>query len=247
MFGLQRSLLYRPDTSMTDPLKVGLQAEVQHLKTADGQDLVAWWIQPRALNKPVYLYLHGNGGNLSYRSERFSQLAEDGSGVLVVSWRGYGGSTGSPTEEGLMADARAAYDVVRSRIEPDRIVLFGESLGTGVAVKLAADVPVAAVILDSGYSSISDVAASRFWWLPARWLLRDEFRADLAAGHVSAPVFQVHCIEDPVIPIVFGRRLNALFLVHADLIEVPGACHPVSPVGFDAVLKQFKSGMSRFD
>jgi pimeloyl-ACP methyl ester carboxylesterase len=102
---------------------------------------------------------------------------------------------------------------------------------------------VAAVILDSGYSAISDVAASKFPWLPVRLLLQDEFRADLAAGNIHVPVFQVHCVSDPVIPLTFAHRLHQLFPIHSDLIEVPDACHPVSASGFEAVLTQFKIGM----
>jgi pimeloyl-ACP methyl ester carboxylesterase len=142
-----------------------------------------------------------------------------------------------------MGDAHAAYAVVRSRVEAARIVLVGESLGTGVAVKLAAEVPVAAVILDSGYSAISDVAASRFPWLPVRLLLQDEFRADLAAVNIHVPVFQVHCMSDPVIPLIFARRLHQLFPIHSALIELPDACHPVSALGFEVVLKQFRAEM----
>jgi pimeloyl-ACP methyl ester carboxylesterase len=146
-----------------------------------------------------------------------------------------------------MADARAAYAAVRAQVAQERIVLVGESLGTGVAVKLAAEVPVAAVILDSGYSSIADVAASKFPWLPVRLLIRDGFRADLAAGDVRVPVFQVHCVSDPVIPLTFARRLHDQFPIHGELIEIPGSCHPVSMSGFEAVLKQFRAETTRSD
>jgi pimeloyl-ACP methyl ester carboxylesterase len=248
LFGCQRDLLYHPDPALADPVDAGLSnAMLEHLKTSDGEDLVVWWIPPRAPGKPVFLYLHGNGGNLSYRPQRFDLLSADGAGVMAVSWRGYGGSTGSPTEEGLMADARAVYASARSRVDPRQIVLVGESLGTGVAVKLAADAPVAALILDSGYSSISDVAAAKFPWLPVRLLIQDEFRADLAAGHVQVPVFQVHCTDDPVIPLDFGRRLHQLFPNRRDLIEVPGRCHPVAPSGFEAVVNQFMAASASPD
>jgi len=248
LYAFQRHLLYQPDRTVVPPAELGLaDAAVEHIKTADGEDIMVWWIPPGAPEKPTFLYLHGNGGNLSYRSDRFARLAADESGVMAVSWRGYAGSTGTPTEAGLMLDARAAYEVLRSRIEPSRIVLVGESLGAGVAVKLAAEVPVAALILDSGYSSIVDVASDKFPWLPVRWLLWDGYRADLAAASVSVPVFQVHCLDDPVIPIAFGRRLNALFPRHAALIEIPGRCHPVPARAFDAVLKQFQGGMAAPD
>jgi uncharacterized protein len=192
---------------------------------------MVWWIPPGTPEKPAFLYLYCNGGNLSYRPNRFARLAADDSGMMAVSWRGYAGSTGKPTEEGLMLDARAAYEVLRSRVDPSRIVLVGESLGTGVAVKLAA----------------ADVASDTFPWIPARWLLWDGYRADLAAASVSVPVFQVHCLDDPVIPIAFGRRLNALFLRHAPLIEIAGRCHPVPALAFDAVLEQFKAGTAASD
>lgn len=242
LFGCQRDLLYHPDAALADPAAVGLQdAALEHLKTADGEDLVAWWIPPSAPDKPVYLYFHGNGGNLTYRPNRFRLLTADGAGLMALSWRGYGGSTGSPTEEGLMTDARTAYAAVRSRAGPERIVLVGESLGTGVAVMLAAEAPVAALILDSGYSAISDVAADKFPWLPARLLLRDRFRADLVAAKVGVPVFQVHCVDDPVIPFALGRRLHDLFPNRRDLIEVPDRCHPVAASGFEAVVRQFQA------
>jgi uncharacterized protein len=244
LYAFQRHLLYHPDRTVRPPAEFGLaDAAVEHIKTADGEDIMVWWIPPSAPEKPTFLYFHGNGGNLSYRPNRFARLAADGSGVMAVSWRGYAGSTGEPSEEGLMLDAKATYKVLRSRVEPSRIVLVGESLGTGLAVKLAADVPVAALILDSGYSSMLDVASDKFPWTPARWLLRDAYRADLAAPSVSVPVFQVHCIDDPVIPIEFGRQLNALFPRHAGLIEIPSRCHPVPAAAFDAVLEQFAAGM----
>lgn len=242
LFGCQRDLLYHPDATLADPAAVDLpNAALEHLKTSDGEDLVAWWIPPRAPGKPVFLYFHGNGGNLTYRPKRFALLSDDGSGVMAVSWRGYGGSTGSPTEKGLMADARAAYASLRARADQNPIVLVGESLGAGVAVMLAAEVPVASLILDSGYSSIADVAADTFPWLPVRLLILDEFRADLAAGAIQVPVFQVHCTDDPVIPLAFGRRLHELFPVRRDLIEVEGRCHPVPPSGFETALRQFRA------
>lgn len=242
LFGCQRDLLYHPDPSLADPAAVDLpDAALERLATPDGEELVVWWIAPRAPDQPVFLYFHGNGGNLTDRPNRFRLLSQDGAGVMAVSWRGYGGSTGSPSEAGLMTDARAAYESLRARVEPARIVLVGESLGTGVAVMLAAEVPVAALILDSGYSSIADVAADKFPWLPVRLLIRDAFRADLAAAKVAVPVFQVHCTDDPVIPLDFGRRLHQLLANRRDLIEVPAACHPVSASGFEAVLQQFRT------
>lgn len=109
----------------------------------------------------------------------------EGAGLYAVSWRGYGGSTGTPTEAGLLADARAAYADLRKRIAAERILLFGESLGTTVALILAAQSPVRALLLDSSFSSALDVARGRFPWLPVSLILADTYRADLAAARVD--------------------------------------------------------------
>jgi uncharacterized protein len=226
MFGLQRKLLYFPDPSVLNPASVGLpQAQSLDLAAADGVVLKAWWIAPQADNKPVYVYLHGNGANLHARAQRFARLAAGGAGVLALSWRGYGGSGGSPSEEGLMADARAAYAAAAERAPAARLVLYGESLGTTVATKLAAESPVAALVLDSSFASALDVAQWRYPWLPVAWLMRDPLRADLAAPQVQAPVLQVHCAEDPVTPVASAQKLNALFPQARPLLVLSGECH----------------------
>ena len=124
------------------------------LTTADGERLVAWVVPPRT-GKPVLLYFHGNAGNLGrpVRLARFRALTEDGTGLFAVNYRGYGGSTGSPTEEGLHLDARAAYGAAAERFGAGRLIGYGESLGTGVVLKLAAEAPLQAVILEAPYLS----------------------------------------------------------------------------------------------
>ncbi|HVI91159.1 MAG TPA: alpha/beta fold hydrolase [Dongiaceae bacterium] len=241
VYFIQETLLYHPDRAMPSPQEAGMaNTEIVHLKTSDGENLVAWWIPPRTPDKPVILYLHGNGGNISYRTGRFSQITADGSGLLALSWRGFGTSTGTPTEAGLMTDARTAYDYLKTKTTPDHIVLMGESLGTGIAVHLATEVPVNSIILDSAYSSILDIAETRFDWLPVSLLLRDQYQAIAMAKSVQVRVYQVHCVGDPLIPIRFARALNAQFPNHAELIEAPGGYHPVSAAALDAVLTEFR-------
>jgi pimeloyl-ACP methyl ester carboxylesterase len=240
MFTLQHRLQYRPNPAPMDTAAAALPGlEVQALDTADGERLVAWWHPPRDARSPVVLYLHGNGANLAARMGRLRWLAQQGAGFLALSWRGYGGSTGTPSEAGLMTDARTAWAALAQRVAPERIVVFGESLGTTVAVMLAAEVPAAAVVLDSGFASVLDVASARYFWLPVPWLLREPFRADLAAPRVRVPVLQVHCRDDPVTPTASALRLHALLPQAAPMVVVDGRCHTPSLLRFEAPLREF--------
>jgi uncharacterized protein len=225
LYMAQRSLLYVPDPVRRPPSSAGLpQTEEVLLATPDGEQLVAWHTPPRA-DQPIVLYLQGNGGGLDLRAHRFARLAQDGIGVLALNYRGFGGSTGRPTEEGLIRDAEAAYAFVRARYAPDRIVLWGESLGTGLAVVMAAKHPVARVVLESPYTSVADVAASIYFLVPVRWLLKDQFRADVRVAEVMAPVLVVHGGNDVTIPIAFGQRLYSLIRAPKQFLTLPQAGH----------------------
>lgn len=221
----QRHLLYHPDPA---PLALGasIGARTLGLRAADGESLVAWWLPPPDAQAPVALYLHGNGANLDKRAARLKALQEDGAGVLALSWRGYGGSSGRPSEAGWALDARAAYDWLRAQgVAPSRILLYGESLGSTQAVMLAAERPVGALLLDSSFDSALALARGHYPWLPVAWLMRDPHRADLAAARVTVPVLQVHCEDDPVSPLRHAQALQAA-LPHASRLNVLAQrCH----------------------
>jgi pimeloyl-ACP methyl ester carboxylesterase len=245
MYAAQSRLQYRPDPSPMDPAAVWLpQFRAETLATPDGERIVAWWLPPAHPIGPVYLYLHGNGANLATRDRRLARLGEGGAGVLAVSWRGYGGSSGRPHETGLLTDARTAYRALASRVDPTRIVVFGESLGTTVAVMLAAEVPVAALVLDSSFASALDVAQGRYPWLPVRWLLSDPYRADLAAPRVPVPVLQIHCHDDPVTPLASAQRLQALLPGRRPLVLVEGRCHTPRIAEFEPALRRFVASLA---
>jgi fermentation-respiration switch protein FrsA (DUF1100 family) len=148
MYVFQRALLYFPDRARTPPAAAGLlQAEEVTLTSADGEQVIAWHVPPHG-TKPVVVYFHGNAGALNLRAGRFKWLTDDGTGLVALSYRGYGGSTGKPTEDGLILDATAAYDFATKRYPARHIVLWGESLGTAVAIALAAEREVGGLILD---------------------------------------------------------------------------------------------------
>jgi fermentation-respiration switch protein FrsA (DUF1100 family) len=207
MFFTQRSLMYFPETVHTSPAAAGLpQAEEVSLTAADGVKSLLWHVPSRD-GKPVLLYLHGNGGALRYRVERFRRLTKDGIGLLALEYRGYGGLAGSPSEQGLIADAEAAYAYAVGHYPVGEIVVWGESLGTGVAVALAADKPVGRVILEAPFTSAEALGAERYWYLPVRLLMKDQFRSDERIRKVSAPLLILHGLQDRTVPYAMGEHL----------------------------------------
>lgn len=225
MYVAQRALMYFPDTRRTVPQTVGLpQAEEVTLKTADGEQVIAWHVRPRG-DAPVVLYFHGNGAALADRAERFRRLVSDGTGLVALSYRGYGGSSGRPSEAGLIQDAEAAYRFATERYGTGRLVPWGESLGTGVAVALAARHPVGGVVLESPFTSAVDIAASAYPFVPVRWLMKDQFRSDERIGKVTAPILIVHGDRDTVVPFNLGERLFALANEPKRFVRLAGRGH----------------------
>lgn len=207
MYVTQRSLMYFPETIHTTPAQAGLpEVEEVSLTAADGVRSLVWHRPPRD-GKPVILYFHGNGGALRYRVERFRTLLADGVGLVALEYRGYGGLSGTPTERGLIADAEAAYAFAAARYSVPQIMLWGESLGSGVAVALAAEKPVSRVILEAPFTSAEAVAARRYWFLPVRFLMKDQFRSDERIKKVTAPLLILHGLHDHVVPYSMGDRL----------------------------------------
>lgn len=211
LFFAQRAVLFpAPTHERTAPQAAGFSAAEEHvLTTADGEKVIVWHVPARP-GRPVILYFHGNGDYLAGFFGRFRDLIADGIGVVALSYRGYAGSSGRPGEEGLMQDAAAAYGFTVARYRSERIVVWGFSLGTGVAVALAAEQPVGKLILEAPYTSIADVAAAAFWYAPVRLLIRDRFHSDSRIGRVKAPLLIMHGALDSTIPIAFGERLFAL-------------------------------------
>jgi fermentation-respiration switch protein FrsA (DUF1100 family) len=221
----QRNLMYFPDRQRVVPATVGLpQASEETLTTADGEQILVWHSPPRE-GGPVVLYFQGNGGGLSLRVPRFAALAREGIGLVALNYRGYGGSSGSPSEEGLIADARAAYDFAAKHYAPERIVPWGESLGSGVAVALAAEKPVAKLVLEAPFTSAADVGANAYPFAPVLWLMKDQFRSDERISRVTAPVLILHGERDGVVPIEFGERLYALVRGPKRFVRYPDAGH----------------------
>jgi fermentation-respiration switch protein FrsA (DUF1100 family) len=221
----QRSFLYFPDRSRIDAAAAGFAGVSEHvLDTSDGERIIVWYRRGEP-GRPTILFFHGNAGSIAHRPRRWHYFTERGYGALFVSYRGYGGSTGTPTEKGLILDAHAAYDwLVGQGAEPSSIVTVGESLGAAVALKLASTRHVGAVVLEAPFTSIADMAARVYWFVPARLLVKDRFDSFSLASNLDLPLFIVHGTADEIVPFAMGERL-AKSVHTAEFLAIPGGTH----------------------
>jgi fermentation-respiration switch protein FrsA (DUF1100 family) len=180
------------------------------------------------------LYLHGNAATLREKSPRIKALAAQDFSVLAFDWRGFGRSTGTPSQQGLDLDADAALDWLSGKVDPAKIIVLGESLGTGVAVDLATRRKFAGLALEGAFSSTADVAQTRYPIFPVRLLMKDQFRSDLQIGKITMPLLQQHGTDDHIIPIEFGEKLFALAPEPKKFIRYEGAHHNDLPEKFSS-------------
>lgn len=210
LYFCQRQLLFLPDRSrppLGELSYIGVREVMT--RTVDGLDLLSWYLPPRE-GLPVIAYFHGNGGSIVHRGERVRRFAREGYGVLMVEYRGYGGNPGAPSEAGLFEDAGAGLDFLsREGIAAGRIVLYGESLGTAVAVYAAARQPAGALILESPFTSIAAVAQYHYPFVPAAWLIWDRFDSVSRIGEVKSPLLLLQGGSDGIVPPRFGEALFA--------------------------------------
>lgn len=226
MYFGQRKLIYVPDPTQTRPSEVGLNnVEERKIQTPDGETLVAWYGKARP-DQPTLLYFHGNGGALEDRSERMAGYIERGRGVFMMSYRGYSGSTGQPSELANVEDAKRAFDMlVAEGIRPEDIIVYGESIGSGVATQVAADRNPAGLILDSPFTSLAARAAELYPWLPVRHLISDRYDNVRHIKSVSAPLLIIHGEDDTVVPVEMSRQLYAEANQPKAIKTFPGAGH----------------------
>lgn len=227
MFVAQRQLMYLPDAGRTDPKAEGLMdVEERHLSDGPGYaDVIAWYGRAKP-GQPTLLYFHGNAGSLATRSERIRKYMARGRGMYMMSYRGYSGSSGKPSETANVADARRAYDdLVSLGVAPRDIIVYGESLGSGVAVQVAAEKAISGLILDAPYTSMAKLAASKYRWLPVEPMLLDRYESDKHIGKVRAPLLIIHGEKDETIPVAMGRGLFDLASEPKRMVTFPNAGH----------------------
>lgn len=222
----QRRAIYKPAPRRTTPTQAGLAwVDVWHIPTPDHQTLVAWYVRPQP-GRPTFIYFHGNAGWIELRCDRLVELTDRGYGVLMPSLRGYGGSTGTPSEAALVADAIIAYDALCQRgVFATNVIAFGESLGTGIATQLAAARTVSGLVLDSPYTSMAELAQRRYPSLPVQALVWDRFETVRHIKRLNAPLLILHGEADGLVPIDMGRAVYAAAPLPKVLLTYPDVPH----------------------
>lgn len=222
-----RSILYQPSREAVAPTLA--QIDVIRLNTSDGESLVAWHVPPQP-GQPIFLYFDGNGGRPEMWEEtRWRELIEHGAGFLAVYYRGYSGSTGAPSEQGLITDARTGYDWLNNHgYGPERIVIHGFSLGSAVAVQLAAQRPARALVLEAPMTGIDDIARAH---APGGFtgFMRDRYTSREFIARVRYPVLIAHGDADSVIPFAMGQRMFALANEPKLFVRIEGGDHADLP------------------
>ena len=222
----QRRLMYFPDTARTLPAQAGLPNVTERvLNTPDGARIVVWYGKAKP-GQPTLLYFHGNGGGLADRAERFRRFMGQGWGVYMMAYRGYAGSTGYPTEANNVADARLAYGaLVQEGVLPESIIVYGESLGTNLATRVASEKVSAGLILEAPYTSVLDIALTDYPFLPVRLLLSDRYETDKVLPQVKVPLLIIHGKEDGIIPVSMAQKLAKLANEPKRLVIFPEGDH----------------------
>jgi len=225
----QRRMIYFPFGDVPTPAAAGLpRAESVAFTTADGLTLHGWFVPAaQPATRQTVIVFNGNAGHRAMRAPLADALARRGIASLLFDYRGFGGNPGSPSEEGLALDARAsrAYVTGRPDVDSTRLVYFGESLGTGVAVRFATEHPPAALILRSPFTSMIDVGRYHYPFLPVRWLLRDRFDSLDRIGRVGCPLLVIAGDRDSIIPPALSQRLYDAAPSPKRLVMIPGADH----------------------
>jgi fermentation-respiration switch protein FrsA (DUF1100 family) len=220
----QDDYIYYPDAAPQAIGPAGPPIQVLSFTTPDGETLEGWYLPPRD-GRPVFLFFNGNAMGLAAQNDRWRRLAAHGDGFLSVGYRGYGASTGKPREKALHADAALAYDWLATRYPADRIVINGYSLGSGVAVRLAAERPARALILEAPYTSTVAVAREQISWAPLGLLMHERFESDRWIGQVKSPILIVHGDHDQIIAYHFGEELYALAPQPKRFVRMMGSQH----------------------
>ncbi len=221
----QGKMLYAQIQGYEKPDIKGLPIQDISLKTPDGETLQAWYEPPRP-GMPVILFLHGNHSSLERAKWRYLRMHKEGVGYLALAYRGFSGSTGTPSEKGLLTDSLTAYDWLRAKgFKDSDIVIHGHSLGTGVATWLATQKPARAVILEAPFTAASDVGAEEYPYIPVSLLMRDKFLSRERIRQVHIPLLIAHGDQDSVVPFKEGERLFALANEPKTFIRMRGSEH----------------------
>jgi pimeloyl-ACP methyl ester carboxylesterase len=223
LFAEQRHLIFRPSgLQLRDP-PAGSDYQTLDVVVPGLGILTDWWIPPASAAMPTVVFFHGNGSDRTDFMKQGPAFHRYGWGVVLSSYRGYSGNPGNPSESGLMADARATLAAVAPRAGP--IIVWGYSLGSGVAARMASEGRAAGLVMEAPYTSLADVAAALYPYVPVRWLLLDRFDTQVLLGRIQVPVLIFHSVDDAQIPFAMGAKLADQLGPRATLVKMSGLGH----------------------
>jgi len=223
LFIYQRDLLFPRDKAAIDAPPQSSVYRVRHIVEVDGSRLAIWEAPPARPRVGTFVTFYGNGSSLLEFAPVGEEIHREGFGVVLASYRGYSGNTGQPSEAGLMADARAVLATIPKADGP--IILWGHSLGSGVAARMASEGRAAALILESPYTGVVDLAAAEYPIFPVRWLMKDRFNTFALVPQIEVPVLILHGTEDRIVPFQMGKTLAHAFGKQAVFVPISGADH----------------------
>ena len=211
LFIFQRKILFNVSGKPKKPSEYNLSSVKEiFINTEDGEDLLAWYSEPLN-NKPIMLYLHGNSFDIGERAYRIKRYIGQGWGVLLLAWRGYSGNLGKPTEKNLYLDAEAALKWIKYKLkcDYDKIIIYGESLGSGVAIELCTRYKFKSIILEAPFTSITDIAKKRYFIYPVKYLILDPFNNYSKIDKIKSPLLIISGKKDEIVPHLHSKKLFA--------------------------------------
>ena len=211
LYFFQRNLLYHPTENNYSGDSLDVSIKKIKIKTQDEIELLSWYHKKNLGNYKTILFLHGNAGSLENRIHKINHFKNMDVNFLIIAWRGFSGNMGQPTEKGLYEDAKSAVRWLNSEgVIEENIVIYGESLGTGVAVELAQNRNFAGIILESPFTSMVDVAKSKYPFFPIRLLLKDKYESDKKIKNIKSPILIMHGEVDELVPFWMGKKMYNL-------------------------------------
>ena len=208
LYFFQRSLLYEPTENNYNKDKLTVLINQVKIKTQDNIELLAWYHKKDTGDFKTILFLHGNAGSLENRIHKINHFKNMNINFLIISWRGFSGNKGNPTEQGLYNDAKSAVGWLKNKgLKAEDIIIYGESLGTGVAIEIAQNHNFSGVILESPFTSMVDAAKNKYPFFPIRFLLKDKYESDKKIQNIKSPILIMHGEVDKVVPFWMGRKM----------------------------------------
>ena len=207
----QRSLLYHPSENNYSSDKIVVEIEKVKIKTRDDIELISWYHKKNSKDYKTIIFFHGNAGSLKNRIHKINHFKDMDVNFLLVAWRGFSGNKGYPTESGLYEDARSAVEWLQYKgVKEENIIIYGESLGTGVAVEIAQNRSFAGIILESPFTSMIDAGKDKYPFLPVKLLLKDKYESNKKIKNVTSPILIMHGEIDNIVPFHMGKKIYEL-------------------------------------